>query len=103
MRIPAVHPNVVSAFTYHHRERARVAHYLDRDWLLPELREPFELSRITVPVLLVWGDRDRLVFHRGADRVLSEVPDARLELIEGIGHRPQVEVPERVTELLLEF
>jgi pimeloyl-ACP methyl ester carboxylesterase len=94
----------VSAFTYHHRERARVAHYLDTAHrLLPELREPFELSRITVPVLLVWGDRDRLVFHRGADRVLSEVADARLELLEGIGHCPQVEAPERVTELLLEF
>jgi pimeloyl-ACP methyl ester carboxylesterase len=50
-----------------------------------------------VPVLLVWGDRDRLVFHRGADRVLSEVADARLELLEGIGHCPQVEAPERVT------
>jgi pimeloyl-ACP methyl ester carboxylesterase len=100
----AVDPNVVSAFTYHHRERARVAHYLDTAHrLVPELREPFELSRITVPVLLVWGDRDRLVFHRGADRVLSEVADARLELLEGIGHCPQVEAPERVTELLLEF
>jgi pimeloyl-ACP methyl ester carboxylesterase len=99
-----VHPNVISAFTYHHRERARVAHYLDTAHrLIPELREPFELSRITVPVLLVWGDRDRLVFHRGAERVLSEVPDARLELLEGVGHCPQVEAPERVCELLLEF
>ncbi len=54
-------------------------------------------------MLLVWGDRDRLVFHRGADRVLAAVPDSRLELIEGVGHCPQVEAPERVTELLLEF
>jgi pimeloyl-ACP methyl ester carboxylesterase len=100
----AVHPNVISAFTYHHRQRARVAHYLDTAHrLIPELREPFELSRITVPVLLIWGDRDRLVFHRGAERVLSEVPDARLELLPEIGHCPQVEAPERVTELLLDF
>jgi pimeloyl-ACP methyl ester carboxylesterase len=100
----SVDPNVVSAFTYHHRKRARVAHYLDTAHrLLPELREPFELSRITVPVLLVWGDRDRLVLHRGAERVLSEVADSRLELLEGIGHCPQVESPERVTQLLLDF
>ncbi len=54
-------------------------------------------------MLLVWGDRDRLVFHRGAKRLLEAVPDSRLELLEGIGHCPQVEAPERVTELLLEF
>jgi pimeloyl-ACP methyl ester carboxylesterase len=95
---------VVSAFTWHHRERSRVAHYLDTAHrMLPELREPFELHRITAPVLLVWGDRDRLVFHRGAKRVLDAVPNARLELLPGIGHCPQVEAPGRLTELLLEF
>ena len=54
-------------------------------------------------MLLVWGDRDRLVFHRGAQRVLDAVPGARLELLEGVGHCPQVEAPERFTELLTEF
>jgi pimeloyl-ACP methyl ester carboxylesterase len=100
----AVDSRVVSAFTSHHRERSRVAHYLDTAHrLLPELREPFELQRITAPVLLVWGDRDRLVFHRGAKRVLEAVSGSRLELLPGIGHCPQVEAPERMTELLLEF
>jgi len=46
-------------------------------------REQFELEKIAVPVLLVWGDRDRLVFARGAERVLETVPDARLELLKG--------------------
>jgi pimeloyl-ACP methyl ester carboxylesterase len=100
----AVDSRVVSAFTSHHRERSRVAHYLDTAHrLLPELREPFDLQRITAPVLLVWGDRDRLVFHRGAKRVLEAVSGSRLELLPGIGHCPQVEAPERMTELLLEF
>ncbi len=69
---------------------------------MPELRHPFALERIAVPVLLVWGDRDRLVFARGAKRVTDVVPGARLELLHGIGHCPQVEAPERFTELLLE-
>jgi hypothetical protein len=43
------------------------------------------------------------VFHRGADRILDAVPAARLELLPGIGHCPQVEAPVRFTELLLEF
>ena len=100
----AIDPAVISSFTYHHRRRARVAEYLDTAHrLLPELRRPFALERIGVPVLLVWGDRDRLVFSRGAERVLEVVPDARLELLAGVGHCPQVEAAQRFTELLLEF
>jgi pimeloyl-ACP methyl ester carboxylesterase len=100
----SVDPNVISSFTWHLRHRAKVASYLDTAHrLLPELRDPFALGRITVPVLLVWGDRDRVVFHRGAKRVLDVVPDGRLELLEGVGHCPQVEAPERFAELLLEF
>jgi pimeloyl-ACP methyl ester carboxylesterase len=34
---------------------------------------------------------------------LDAVPGSRLELLEGVGHCPQVEAPERFTELLLEF
>ena len=100
----SVDRRVVSAFTYHHRHRATVAGYLDTARrLIPELRRPFSLQRITIPVLLVWGDRDRLVFHSGAEQVLSTVPGARLELLHGIGHCPQVETPARLVELLLEF
>jgi pimeloyl-ACP methyl ester carboxylesterase len=100
----SIDPGVISAFTYHHRRRTRVAQYLDTAHrLMPELREPFELERISVPVLLVWGDRDRLVFSRGAQRVLDAVPGARLELLHGVGHCPQVEAAERFTQLLFEF
>jgi abhydrolase domain-containing protein 6 len=43
------------------------------------------------------------VFHRGAERVLDAVPGARLELLRGVGHCPQVEAPARLTELVLDF
>jgi pimeloyl-ACP methyl ester carboxylesterase len=99
-----IDPQVVRSFTYHHRNRATVAGYLDiARRLVSELKDPFEFNRITAPVLLVWGDRDRLVFHGGAERVLREVPGARLELLRGVGHCPQVEVPERVARLVLGF
>ncbi|MHB8657399.1 MAG: alpha/beta fold hydrolase [Solirubrobacteraceae bacterium] len=99
-----VDPRIVATFTSHVRRRSRVASYLDiAHRLLPELRSPFDFARVSLPVLLVWGDRDRLVFHRGADRVLSAVPGSRLEVLPGIGHCPQVEAPERLVELLLGF
>ncbi len=99
-----IDPAVVSAFTWHHRHRSTVAGYLSiAHRLIPELRDPFALGDISSPVLLVWGDRDRLVFHRGANRVLSTVPESRLELMRGVGHCPQVEAPEPFVELLLQF
>jgi pimeloyl-ACP methyl ester carboxylesterase len=97
-------PRVVSTFTYHHRRRAAVASYLDiAHRLIPELDGPFELDRIRVPVLLLWGENDRLLYHRGAQQVLDAVPGSRLELWKDIGHCPQVEAPARFTELLLGY
>src|SRR5579884_2984614 len=90
---------VIDAFTAHHRDRVTVAGYLEiARRLIGELRDPFQLTRITSPILVVWGDKDRLVFHRGAQRILDAVPGARLELMSGVGHCPQVEAPERFTE-----
>jgi pimeloyl-ACP methyl ester carboxylesterase len=95
---------VITAFTSHHANRTTVARYIDvAHRLIPELREPYELDRIKARLLLIWGDRDRLVFHRGAQRILDTVPGARLELLGGVGHCPQVEVPERFARLLLGF
>ncbi|HEX4806384.1 MAG TPA: alpha/beta fold hydrolase [Conexibacter sp.] len=97
-----VEPGVVRAFARHHPDRAALARMLASGRrLLPELRDPFDFSRIRCKVLLVWGDSDRLVFHRGAQRLLAAVDGSRLELIERCGHSPQIEHPDRVVELLL--
>ena len=95
---------VVAAFTQHFPDRATVARYLAvGKALLPELRDPFQLSRIGCPVLLVWGTRDRLVFRTGAERVLQTVAESRLEVIEDCGHCPQLERPELFATMLAQF
>jgi pimeloyl-ACP methyl ester carboxylesterase len=103
-RPQAIDQAIVRAFTSHHKDRATVAGYLaTAHRLLPELHDPYRLDRVSTRVLVVWGDRDRLVFHKGAERILEEVPGAKLELMPGIGHCPQVEAPDRFTRILLEF
>ena len=95
---------VVRAFTDHHSTKDRVVRMLDNGRrLLPELAEPFRLERIGCPVLLVWGDRDRMVSHRGAERLTAALPDTEVRLLEGIGHCPQIEAAGTVAELLVEF
>jgi pimeloyl-ACP methyl ester carboxylesterase len=92
---------VVGGFTSHFRDRAAVARYLEVGRrVLPELEDAFRLSQVRVPVLLVWGDRDRMVRHRGSRKVIEALPETDYELLEGVGHCPQVEAPERVVALL---
>ena len=71
--------------------------------LMPELLDPFELRRIDCPLLLIWGDRDRMVFTTGAERVLRTVDYSDIEVIPSCGHCPQLEVPSVLAELLLGF
>jgi pimeloyl-ACP methyl ester carboxylesterase len=95
---------VVASFTRHIRSRRDLARFLAiARKLRGELRDPFRLQLIGCPVLLVWGDRDLLVFPNGADRVLREVPASRLEIIERCGHCPQIEAPDRLAKLLDDF
>jgi pimeloyl-ACP methyl ester carboxylesterase len=68
--------------------------------LMDELVDPFALAQVDCPVLLVWGERDRMVSCRGARHVLAALPDARFERLAGVGHCPQLEVPELVCDLL---
>ena len=99
-----VDPTVISSFTRHVRSRRDVIRVLATGRrLLGEIRDPFQLERIRCPVLLIWGADDRMVFSSGAERVLDEIPHARLELIESCGHCPQIEAADRVAELLDEF
>jgi pimeloyl-ACP methyl ester carboxylesterase len=96
---------VVVAFASHHASRERVAALLASGRrLLPELQTPpFRFERVRCPVLLVWGTRDRMVPHTGAQILLEALPHTHLELLEGVGHCPQLEATGRLLELLLPF
>lgn len=99
-----VDPLVARAFSSHFDGRATAARMLDTGRrLLPELAESLDPERIACPVLLVWGKEDVMVFQTGADRVLDAAPEARLVTIDDCGHCPQIEAPDRLAELVLDF
>ena len=96
---------VVGSFTGHHHDRRAVRRLLATGRrLLPELGDaPFALDKVGCPVLLVWGDQDRMVSHRGARHIVQALPETTYVLLEGCGHCPQIERPDRFVELLLDF
>ena len=51
------------------------------------------LPRITVPVLLVWGEKDAMIPFANSADYMKLLPNARLASFPGIGHVPQEEAP----------
>jgi pimeloyl-ACP methyl ester carboxylesterase len=62
-----------------------------------------KLALVTCPVLVVWGENDVIVTRDMARRTAQAFPNARLEEFSGVGHSPQIEVPQRFERLLAEF
>lgn len=63
---------------------------------------PSELHRLSLPTLLVWGDRDPLGGAKVASAVAGMIPGAQLELLHA-GHVPWLGHPDRVSQLLSAF
>jgi pimeloyl-ACP methyl ester carboxylesterase len=59
------------------------------------------MASIQVPVLLVHGDRDRLVPVAAARDISRRHPNWRYIELPGVGHVPQLQVPDRVAEDVL--
>jgi epoxide hydrolase 4 len=59
--------------------------------------------RVTVPTLLIWGTQDRFLGQEMAQPSIDLCDQGRLELIPEATHWVQLEEPERVNRLLLDF
>jgi pimeloyl-ACP methyl ester carboxylesterase len=57
----------------------------------------------TMPTLIVWGDRDRIIPVAQAYSAHDAMPDSRLEIFEGAGHFPHAERPDRFADVLHDF
>ena len=57
----------------------------------------------SMPTLLIWGENDRVIPVSHAHSAHEEMPGSRLEIISGAGHFVQLEKPQRVAELILDF
>ncbi|GAA2103225.1 alpha/beta fold hydrolase [Microlunatus panaciterrae] len=63
--------------------------------LLPEIAK--------IPLLVVWGTRDRMIPPWHATAAQAAVPGCRVELFEGSGHFPHLDEPDRFAEVVRDF
>ena len=76
-----------------------VTQEVELDWQRPARL----LAAVACPTLVVHGEADAAVPVSLARSIVAAMPDARLEVIPGGGHRPDIRSPELVNPLLLEF
>ena len=68
---------------------------------LPSSKRAYD--RIAVPTLVVEGAEDKLLPDGWAAEIAAQIPHGRSAVIERAGHCPQIEQPDAVNELLLDF
>lgn len=61
------------------------------------------LTRLDIPVRVLWGPEDPVAVKAIAERLAAEIPGARLEWLPGLGHYPQLEDPTRTGAAIRSF
>ncbi|HEX2577194.1 MAG TPA: alpha/beta hydrolase [Aquihabitans sp.] len=55
------------------------------------------------PIGVVWGDRDPVAVHAMAERLVATRPGTGLVTLDGVGHYPMLEAPDRFADAVLAF
>ena len=61
------------------------------------------LAALEPPALFIWGSHDQLIPPGFARHVERWLPDAEQIILDGCGHAPQIERPERTNGLITRF
>jgi pimeloyl-ACP methyl ester carboxylesterase len=67
------------------------------------LEDYARMGKMAKPVLVVWGEQDRVTPLADSQLLTSRVPQATLHVIERAGHLPHYEHPQQVNGLLEQF
>lgn len=59
-----------------------------------------ELSRLTMPVSIIWGEQDVAISRKSLDVLRKFVPHSTVQFIDQCGHVPQLECPEELARIL---
>ena len=62
-----------------------------------------QLSKITVPTLIIWGRKDKIIGLKRGQRLHEDIPNSTIEIIDQCGHIPHEEKPVETTKKLQAF
>jgi pimeloyl-ACP methyl ester carboxylesterase len=61
------------------------------------------INGLTIPCLIVWGDRDRVINVGTADVLHKLLPNSKVVIMPGVGHVPMIERPAQSADDYLQF
>ncbi|HZS72878.1 MAG TPA: alpha/beta hydrolase [Candidatus Nitrosotalea sp.] len=61
------------------------------------------LSKINIPTLVIWGKEDNLIPFEYSHQFVSSIKGSKLVAMEGCGHSPYVEDPEKLADTISKF
>jgi len=62
-----------------------------------------EIKKITAPTMILWGAEDRIIHVDNASVFYELIPHSKKEILEGVGHAPMIEVPEKSSMIYKNF
>jgi pimeloyl-ACP methyl ester carboxylesterase len=82
--------------------REMTARIVWKPWMW-SLQLPGLLAGVTTPTLVVWGRHDRIVPLDCGEQYRDLLADAKLEIVEDAGHAVDLEQPDTLARLIVEF
>ena len=79
---------------------SRLAHYKG---MRPELYLGKSLSKITIPILVIWGKEDPLMPFASIQEALEKTKVSKLVVLDEVGHMPPIEAPDIVNSEIVKF
>lgn len=58
------------------------------------------LSKITIPTLIIWGDEDKVLSLQDGEKMQKQIKNSKLKIVQGARHSPQFTNPEEVAEII---
>jgi pimeloyl-ACP methyl ester carboxylesterase len=93
----------------HAQHSAYFSSFADRDSLLQAFKASVGsnvtevASGLTLPVLLIAGEKDEIAMLADQHKLAARLPDGRLEVIPGVGHLIHYETPEPAARYIRQF
>jgi pimeloyl-ACP methyl ester carboxylesterase len=73
----------------------------------PNLKQRFQIKErlpaLTIPMQMVWGERDAFAPVEFAHGLIKLLPNVRIDILSNAGHQAQTDAPEEVNKLVLDF
>lgn len=96
---PEATPELISLWDFAREMTARITW---KPWMW-SLELPAHLRAVTIPSLVVIGERDRVMPRDCAEQYSTLLSNSTLEVIDKCGHSCEYEAPEKLAELIVRF